>query len=132
MASSELDARSPLLLLKDRTDTFACTLLELVQIDAGVRWARLAIHAYHLTLMLPGSPYDHLRDWLARFRAILTDYVNSVGSEETRALLGACFERLFSARGVVVSGGGGKANERSFIMNMRDCVIELQLFAQHS
>jgi hypothetical protein len=39
MASSELDARSPLLLLKDRTDTFACTLLELVQIDAGVRCA---------------------------------------------------------------------------------------------
>lgn len=35
--SSGLDARSPLLLLKDRTDTFACTLLELVQIDAGAR-----------------------------------------------------------------------------------------------
>jgi hypothetical protein len=72
---------------------------------------------------------------MSRFRAILTDYVNSAGSEDTRAHLGACFEKLFSARGVVVSpsaGGAGKANERSFIMNMRDCVVELQLFAQHS
>lgn len=76
-----------------------------------------------------------LRSLVVRFRAILTDYVNSGRAEdspETRAQLGACFEKLFSARGVVVTGGGGKANERSFIMNMRDCVIELQLFAQQS
>jgi hypothetical protein len=42
-AEDALGPKSPLLLLKDRTDTFASTLLELVQIDSGQRYVNLLL-----------------------------------------------------------------------------------------
>ena len=126
--ASVVQSKSPLLLLKDRTDTFATTLLELVQLDRGQRYV---IAFQCLLFLVTLFIYLYLCFFelcYFRFHSMLAEILQMEDSIplETRAQIQRCFEKLFSNRGVslVVSD---KQNERNFIQNMRDCVGDLHV-----
>ena len=116
--------KSPLLVLRDRTDTFASAMFELILMDSGERYVLQLLHS---RLLIKSCSFRRLHGLFSEFISRQTQ-LHPEKPERAKLLssVRTCFEKLFSDRAVSLTDNK-KSNERNFILNMRECLPQLQV-----